>query len=139
MTAIRATDGAASGAILRELQVTTLPGDVPMSTRTGWWWLAHDGCKPVAFAGLTRSSKWSDAAYLCRAGVVASHRGKGLQRRLIAVRERKARALGLRWLITDTFDNPASGNSLIRAGFRLFSPSKPWAASGALYWRKRIT
>jgi hypothetical protein len=41
-------------------------------------------------------------------------------------------------LITDTYLNPASSNSLISCGFRLFEPSNPWGARGTLYWRKKL-
>jgi GNAT superfamily N-acetyltransferase len=135
---IRAVDGSACADVLSRMQRRVLPYDKPAATTIGWWWLAFDGDEPVGFAGLYQSSRWCDAGYLCRAGVVPSHRGQGLQKRLIRARERKARAVGFRWLITDTNDNPSSGNSLISSGFRLYSPSKPWAADGALYWRKPI-
>lgn len=126
-------------ALLRYLQLATLEHDVPMVTRTGWWWVAYEGDLPVAFAGMTQSVRWADAGYMCRAGVVRSHRGQGLQKRLIRVRERKARLLAWNWLVTDTFNNPPSGNSLIACGFRLFAPTKPWGLEGAAYWRKRLT
>lgn len=125
-------------ALLRSLQLRTLEGDKPYNVKNGHWWIAYDGDTPVGFAGIAQSVKWSDAGYLCRAGVLRSHRGKGIQKRLIRVRERKARQVGWNWVISDTFDNPASSNSLISCGYRLFAPSKPWGFKGALYWRKKI-
>lgn len=125
-------------ALLRYLQLDTLEGDKPLSASEGHWWIAYDGELPVAFAGVLQSVRWADTGYLCRAGVIRSHRGQGLQRRLIRVREQKARRLGWNWLITDTFNNPASANSLIGSGYRLFEPSKPWSFNGALYWRKKL-
>lgn len=109
-----------------------------MESAAGHWWIAYDGQLPIGFAGLLPSVKWSDAGYLCRAGVVRSHRGHGIQKRLIRVRERKARSLQWSWLVSDTLDNPASANSLIHCGYRLFHPAKPWGLPGALYWRKRL-
>ena len=139
MTRVAIIDGVAWEAVLRRMQLAALPGDVPASTLVGWWWIARSNeGEPVGFAGLYRSTRWSDAGYLCRAGVARAFRGRGIQRRLIAARQRKAASLGMRWLITDTRDNPASANSLIGAGFRMFTPSVPWAADGALYWRKQI-
>jgi hypothetical protein len=41
-------------------------------------------------------------------------------------------------LVTDTHDNPASANSLIARGFKLFDPTKPWGATGTLYWRLKL-
>lgn len=124
---------------IHELQRETLPLDVPIQTEFGHWWLVfHDG-KPVAFAGLDPYTQTPNVGYLCRAGVLPAHRGHGLQRRLIRVRERKARVLGWRVLVTDTITNPHSANNLIACGFRLWEPPKPWANNGAIYWRKELT
>jgi len=49
-----------------------------------------------------------------------------------------AKEKGMNWLVTDTNDNPASGNSLIACGFKLFEPTVPWAAKGAIYWRMKL-
>jgi len=124
---------------LTRLQKQCLPYDEPTSTTSGYWWLVYseDGV-PVAFAGLVPSQRWSDCGYLCRAGVLPAHRGQGIQKKLIRVRVRQARALGWNWLITDTHDNPASANNLIARGFRLFNPTKPWGADSALYWRLKL-
>ena len=125
--------------VLVSLQRLVLPADKPLDPAAGWWWAAIDGGEAIAFAGMTRSQRWCDAAYLCRAGVAPAHRGRGIQKALIRVRERQARRLGLAWLITDTCRNPASANSLIASGFRLYEPAAPWGLRGALYWRKRLT
>jgi GNAT superfamily N-acetyltransferase len=123
---------------LADLQTTVLPSDVPYPTDRGAWWLVYDDGKPVAFAGVVPFTRWCDCAYLCRAGVLPTHRGKGLQKRLIALREQYARRVGMKWVVTDTTANPASSNSLISRQYRLFDPTKPWGPSGALYWRKRL-
>jgi GNAT superfamily N-acetyltransferase len=114
-------------------------GDAPISPYTGDWWLTYLDREPVAFAGLSASSQMSCAGYLCRAGVAPGHRGQGLQLRLLRVREAQARRYGWTWLFTDTTSNPASSNSLIKAGYRLYLPPYPWAFSHSLYWRKQIT
>jgi GNAT superfamily N-acetyltransferase len=124
---------------LTVLQKKCLPSDTPADTTTGWWWIVYDALNlPCAFAGLVPSVRWGDTGYLCRAGVLLSHRGQGVQKRLIRARVRQARALGWNWLITDTYENPASSNSLISTGFKLFEPSKPWGANGTLYWRLKL-
>lgn len=122
------------------LQAQTLPSDEPHRTDTGWWWIAKDTetGADVGFCGLVQSSQWFDAGYLCRAGVRHTARGQGLQKRLIDVRCAKAKAVGLRYAISATHDNPASANSLIACGFRMYSPRKPWLSSGAAYWRKTL-
>lgn len=125
-------------ALLTFLQLSTLGGDVPFDVSEGHWWIAYDGELPVGFAGIVQSHRWCDTGYFCRAGVIRSHRGKGLQKRLIRVREAKAKRLGWNWLISDTYRNPPSANSLIRCGFQTFTPSCPWAFDGAIYWRKKL-
>ena len=124
---------------LSELQRICLPNDTPYDTNTGFWWTAADASAGlVGFAGLVFSSRWSDCGYLCRAGVVPSSRGQGLQKKFIRVRIRQAKAVEMKWLVTDTHDNPASSNSLISCGFKLFDPSSPWGGKGTLYWRLKL-
>lgn len=103
----------------------------------GYWWIAYHDREPVGFAGITPSTIGPGVGYLKRAGVLPAHRGHGLQRRLLKVRERKARELGWASIITDTTDNVPSANNLIRAGYRLFEP-QPWAFRSSLYWRKDL-
>ena len=124
---------------LSQLQRICLPYDIPYNTNFGYWWTVTSLCGDlIAFAGLVYSSRWSDCGYLCRSGVVPSSRGQGIQKKLIRVRIRQAKAIGMNWLITDTYHNPASSNSLISCGFKLFDPSVPWGAKGTLYWRLKL-
>lgn len=140
---IREVDGCDpdTAAIIARLHLSVFPGEVPVNTSRGYWWLAWNGDndRPIAFAGLWPSVRFANAGYLCRAGVACTHRGNGLQRRLIRARERKARSLGWRWLMTDTVPyNPASANSLIHCGYRLYVPAQPWCVNGAIYWRRNL-
>ena len=121
------------------LQKKILPADTPYQPDRGHWWIAYaeDG-KPVGFAGLVRSTRWTDTGYLCRAGVMDGFTGHGLQKRLILARIKQARKLGWNWLITDTTKNPASSNSLINAGFKIYQPGQPWGFRNAIYWKYRV-
>jgi GNAT superfamily N-acetyltransferase len=122
--------------VLLYLQSKCLPSDEPMDVNHGHWWIVYtEQDKPVGFAGLTRSSRWFNAGYMCRAGVLDTYQGNGLQKRLIQCRINKARALNWEWLLTDTTDNPASSNSLISRGFKLYEPTVPWGFKNSLYWR----
>jgi len=122
--------------LLMYLQYKCLPYDKPMEIDRGHWWIAYtEEGKPVAFAGLIRSQQWNNAGYMCRAGVLRNYQGYGLQKKLIQARIRKARSLNWEWLLTDTTDNPASANSLISMGFKLYEPSHPWGYKHSLYWR----
>ena len=121
------------------LQKQCLPSDSICDIKKGHWWIAYDEQMfPVGFAGMVRSYNFFDCGYLCRAGVVEKHQGKGIQKLLIKARERHAKRLGWNWLISDTTDNPASANSLISCGFKLYNPSSPWGFKHALYWRKQL-
>lgn len=124
--------------VLRRLHREALPTDRFPNFRHGWWWIAYRDGEPVGFAGMTPSARWADAMYFARAGVLPCARGLGLQRRLITARERFARSHGMRWLISDTRENPHSANNLIRAGFLTYLPSKPWGFRTATYWRKKL-
>jgi GNAT superfamily N-acetyltransferase len=105
----------------------------------GWWWIGwhRRSAAPAAFCGVVQSSLEDSCAYLKRAGVVQGHNGYGLQRRMIRMRERRARRLGFIRMITDTTDNYRSANNLIAEGYRLFNP-EPWAWEHSLYWTKAL-
>ena len=125
--------------VILYLQKKILPSDTPYKPDRGHWWIAYDeNDKPVGFAGLVRSIKWTDTGYLCRAGVLDGFTGHGLQKRLIQVRQAQARKLGWNWLITDTTANPASSNSLINAGFKIYTPGQPWSFRNAIYWKYKV-
>ena len=129
----------ASGvALLNHLQGLILPDDRPADHRIGLWWVVEEDGQPAGFCGVHPSVQWGDTLYLCRAGVREEFRGRGLQRKMIQLRERAARRLGFRWLISDTTDNPASANSLIGCGFKTFTPSRPWGWKHTIYWRKEL-
>jgi GNAT superfamily N-acetyltransferase len=140
MFSVRQVDGSLENqaALLHWLQLETLSGDTPLTTIVGWWWILYQDDRPIGFCSLRRSAQWGDTGYLCRAGILPKYRGKGLQKRLIRVRERQAKRLKMNWLITDTYNNPASANSIIACGFRMFTPSKPWGADETCYWRKKL-
>ena len=125
---------------LISLQKWCLPMDTVFTPDAGYWWFVYDARgAPVGFAGMVHSTRWADCVYLCRAGVLEAHQGNGLQARLVKTRIKKAKQLGMNWVITDTYQNPASANSLINCGFKLFEPTKPWAGKGSLFWRYKIT
>lgn len=137
---IVAVDGTEETETLLDLHRATLGAGCPVpSFDEGFWWIAYKSDEPAAFAGLVPSTQVPRWGYLIRCGVTAPHVGHGLQRRLIHVRERKARSLGWTALVTDTTHNVPSANNLIRCGYRLFTPAHPYSFKDALYWRKEIS
>lgn len=139
---IRAVDGEDEfhASELRDLHELTFGKTAPQiePRKGGDWWLVYRGEEAVGFAGLKQSFGDAEGGYLYRSGVLPEHRGRGLQLRLIRAREALARRYGWRTLYSDTTDNPASSNTLIRAGYRLFAPAAPWAFKHSLYWRKAL-
>ena len=123
---------------LSVLQKKCLPYDKPYDTNHGYWWIATQDGVDCAFAGLVCSPWWTDCGYLIRCGVVPDMRGQGLQKKFIRVRIRQAKALKMNWVITSTFDNPASANSLISCGFKMFDPTNPWMTKHTSYWRLKL-
>jgi len=124
--------------LLLSMQKKILPYDKPFDVSEGNWWIAYQDGIPIGFAGLVPSARWADTGYLCRAGVICSARGRGVQKRLIRVRQTFAKKIGWEYLITSTYDNPPSSNSLISCGFKLYEPLHPWGAKGTLYFRKKL-
>jgi RimJ/RimL family protein N-acetyltransferase len=108
-----------------------------------WWWIVEDHGEAIAFAGLRPCQEPSNAglAYLIRAGVRRTHRGRGLQRDLIRARVRMARRHGFDEVVTYVMAyNMASANNLIACGFKLYRPANPeqWGGKSALYFRKPL-
>lgn len=128
---------------IRELHEEVFSDSAPqIDPERGFWWLAFaaDEARDIAgFCGLTPTyGDPTNTAYLKRAGVRMRHRGKGLQRRFVRVREALARRLGFKTIVTDTTDNPSSANNLIRCGYRIYRPSEPWGFHHTIYWYKEL-
>jgi ribosomal protein S18 acetylase RimI-like enzyme len=125
--------------LLGELhQLTFCDGTRAPDFEKGYWWIAFQKTKPVAFAGAVSSTHVGSAGYLCRVGVLMEHRGHGLQARLTRALELRARQIGWNTIVSDTTDNVTSANNFIRRGYRLFEPTRPWAWPHTLYWRKEL-
>jgi GNAT superfamily N-acetyltransferase len=137
---IRRVDGKSKEAAhdLYSMQEACLPDDAPADVSRGHWWIAEDDDEPVGFAGLYRSVNWDNGVYLVRSGVMPSHRGNGLQKRLIRVRLAFAKRSGFKLAVSETTFNPPSANSLIACGFKTFTPPNLWGPKGAIYFRKNI-
>lgn len=124
-------------AVLRILHHATFPHDPHPVYRTGLWWIVWDGLDPVAFGGSL--PKGVGGHYLCRAGVLPTARGRGIQVRLIRVRLKAAEEQGMDHAVSDcTLDNAASANNLIRCGFRVHWPINPWGLATSIHWRKEL-
>lgn len=103
----------------------------------GHWWLAwHDG-EAVALAGLDVHR--TDEAFLNLCGVMPSHRGQGLQGRLISARVKMARLLGVKTVVTYVYyGNHASANNIFSAGFRLVTPGYRYGGHHVHYFQRTL-
>ena len=139
---IRAVDGSdkETAKIIIGLHGIVLPGELKIDPAKGQWWLAYRGEEPIAFAGVRCSThlRRPQFGYLERAGVLPRHRGRGLHRRLIRVREAFARRAGWAGMVTDTANNPDSANNFVRLGYSIFAPKNPWGLRSSIYWRKEF-
>lgn len=136
---VREVDAVKNIELLREMHARCGFSDCPRpSFREGYWWLAYDGEKAVGFCGIVPSKQWEETGYFKRAGVLPEYRGHGIHHRLIRVRLNKARKVGWKWVVTDTTHNPPSANNLIQAGFKMYSPKKPWSFKTASYWIREL-
>lgn len=120
------------------MDAVCFPGEVitPRAVGQSWWWVVTVDGRRAGYCGLRA---YGEVMFLSRAGVLPEYRGRGLQRRLIRRRLQFARAAGGVLAVTYTAPgNPASGNSLIGAGFRLYEPRTHWAGREFIYWRKAL-
>jgi GNAT superfamily N-acetyltransferase len=123
---------------IKAIHLECLPDDDVLEPDEGQWWGVYYGADLVGFCAMRISSRWGDTGYLWRSAVLKAHRGRGLQRRMIAVREKLARRFGWMYMISDTNDNPTSANNLIACGYKMYNPSWPYGADTTCYWVKKL-
>ena len=124
--------------VLTRMHELCFPVDEMPNFKIGYWWVVYDDKEPVGFCGLTHVPSWDSAGYLNRGGMIHTHRGKGMQRRMINVRIKKARKVGWNWLVSATRENIPSSNNLIACGFKLYTPTFKWLDGHCLYWIRKI-
>jgi GNAT superfamily N-acetyltransferase len=122
---------------LEQLDEHFFPG-VPYPIKGSYWWIAFDDDKPIGYAGLD-PTRFKNKCFLCRAGVVAQYRGTGIHKRLIKARERMARKIGIKRVVTYTsHDNIPSCNSLIKRGYIRYRPGAEYGVDNAIYFSKEL-
>lgn len=102
------------------------------------WWAYRDfEGTLIAICGLDLYS--DDGGFLCLSWVNPDFRGQGFQKKMIRIRERKARTLGLTRLVSYTLhENCPSANNLIACGYKTYVPDEYWGQKDANYWYKSI-
>lgn len=141
MYTIRKVDGAKRRGIIMALasECGFITSELPDPTVGEWWLVFHQG-QPVGFAGMRPASTCPQAAFLCLAGILAPHRGRGLQRRLIQRRVALAKSNGHARVLSYTMTwNVHSANNLVREGFELYWPDKRFGGhQNVNYWTKDL-
>ena len=118
------------------LQRTCLPGDAPVDLGPGHlFWLAYAGPEPVGFVLFADGG--TDILILERAGVLDTHAGRGIYKRLLRAAERAMRR-PCRLCTYTSASNYASANGLIGAGWRLYEPSYRWGWPDGFYLTKAL-
>ena len=118
--------------LLDPLDGDTFPLDGLHPKEGRWWWVAYDDTEPVGFAGLRVIG---NEAWLSRCGVLESHRGYGIQRRLIQARCAYVKRSCLLIRTYTMCDNTHSANNLIRCGFLMDSIQDD---GEAIWWHRRL-
>jgi GNAT superfamily N-acetyltransferase len=99
-------------------------------------WLIADGSLYVGYAVLKTTGT---IAKLDRVGLHDCARGKGFQRKLIRLREQRAKELGYSEVVTYVSSyNIISLNNLIKAGYRAYEPPVRSAAEHFVYLKKEL-
>lgn len=77
--------------------------------------------------------------FFSRVGVMPSHRGQGLQRKLMACMEKHGRREGWREIVTYTVGrNGFSTANILAAGYRTYEPRKSYVGFQVVHMRKRL-
>ncbi len=100
-------------------------------------WVAHEKGELVGYisAHPLRNGVW----FFSRVGVMPSHRGQGLQRKLMSVLEKHARREGWREIVTYTIGgNGFSTRNILASGYRTYEPRKSYVGWEVVHMRKRL-
>ncbi len=99
------------------------------------WWVILDQGEIVAYCGSIYSK---GICIFNRAWVKKSHRGQGIQRRMIKTRLKAASTFCHIAITYTTLDNFPSANNLIDCGFKLYLPEYSYGGSDKLYFQKLL-
>jgi hypothetical protein len=125
-------------ALVEDLHSEIFGADEYEDASVNWiiWARRPDGCDwfAVGFCGvkLLYSEK---AAFLIRSGVARGHRGQGLQRRAIRVRDAFLLRAGFPTSLTYVLqENVASLINLLKCGYRIYEPDYAWVGREGIYY-----
>lgn len=125
---------------LRWLDAEIFPNDNPSVIGTANWFLGWDKNNAVAFCG------WKPhlldlelVGFHYRAGVLSSHRGQGLQKKLIEIRESEMIRSNIKTAVSYTeVYSAASMTSLINMGYRPYEATEKTALCDLSKFRRMV-
>ena len=123
------------------------PIDTPPTFAGASWHIGRDGEDPACYCAWKAVDHDGVVGFLYRGGVLPAHRGRGLQREMIRLREMEMlqRSIAVSVTYTDA-DGAASMRSLIAEGYRPYAPTPTTTLSGLgrlgrvgfVHWRKDL-
>lgn len=126
--------------LARYLHAKIFPTDEWYDKDSSIYWIVWDNYKrPVGFCMLSPCD--DEIVFLSRAGLLSEARGKRLHTRMLTTREKWAKKLGFKKIITYTLiTNIRSSYNLQKAGYFLYEPEYKYASddNDVLYWIKEI-
>lgn len=135
-------------ALILRLDKICFPIDAPLAFAGAHWFIGWDGDEPAAYcAWKTVEHDRVPVGFHYRGGVLPDHRGRGLQRQMLRLREEEMRRHGLAKAVTYTdADGAASMRNLIAEGYRPYAPTPDTTLSGIgrlgrvgfVHWEKTI-
>lgn len=123
--------------LLKKLHDIIFPSDIWCGFKNSVAWVVWYKKQPVGFCMMSTSN--SAFGYYTRAGLKKKHFGKGLHKRMINVREKYARIIGYKKVITYTMpDNITSISNLQKRKYLIYEPVFKYAGKGCIYWQKEL-
>ena len=123
--------------LIKQINKDIMPHDelsIDEKTRA---WVAYVDGKLAGFCTLRILP--SNIVYLDRGGIYEQYQGLGIHRKLIAIRERFARKIGSKAIITYTLtNNYASMYTLVRCNYRKYNPDHAWVGRDVCYFQKLL-
>lgn len=127
---------------VKKLDKLMFSGDERIKTKDYFIWVTRDKeGKAVAYGSMRpcQMPENKGLVLLTRAGVLPEYQGRGLQKRLIRARIKKATEMGYKeCVVYCKWWNAASINALIACGFRVYQPASAYAGTHSVYLRREL-
>jgi len=92
-----------------------------------FYWIAYVDNEPAGFCSMALFKENEGWGYFTRAGVLPKYRGLNIHNKMITVRKRCAKKIGLEGVVTYAHaKNMASIRHLIKGSFKPYVPANPW-------------